>query len=270
MSKIDLTSLEWRELIFQGKNKEYGAYVLRSESDKRHNRSMIIVAIVAVVGFSLPKLIEIVKPKQREIVTEVTQLSKLDKPEVKNDIKKPEPVEPPPALKSSIKFTAPVIKKDDEVKDEEQMKSQEELTNTKVAISIADVKGNDDKNGKDIADIKQNVTQTNDDDNKVFDVIEQMPEFPGGNDALLKFLSDNVKYPVVAQENGIEGRVIVQFVVSKTGTISDITVVRSLDPSCDKEAVRVVKLLPKWIPGRQNGVNVNVRFTLPITFKLQQ
>ena len=268
MAKIDLTSLEWRELIFQGKNKEYGAYVLRAESNKRHNVSMLIIAIVAVVGFSLPKLIELVKPKEKIDTIGVTTLSQLAKPDVKNDIKKVEPVEPPPALKSSIKFVAPVIKKDEEVKDDQQMKAQDELNKTPVAISIADVKGNDEKGGKDIADIKQNISQ--DDDNKIFDAIEQMPVFPGGEEELIKFLQNNVHYPQIAAENGIEGRVIVGFVISKAGAISDITILRSLDPSCDKEAMRIVKIMPRWIPGKQNGVNVNVRFTLPVTFKLQQ
>lgn len=268
MAKIDLTSLEWRELIFQGKNKEYGAYQMRQESDKRHNRAMIIIAVVAVVGFSLPKLVEMVKPKEvAEKNIEVTQLSTLKKAEVKNDIKKAGPVEPPPALKTTVKFTAPVIKKDEEVPESEEIKSQEELMTAKGSISIADVKGNDDINGKDIADIKEKVTQ--DVEEKVWDVIEQMPEFPGGEAELMKFLSSNIKYPVIAQENGIQGKVIIGFIVSKTGVISDITVLRSLDPACDREAVRVVKLLPKWIPGKQNGENVNVRYTLPVAFKLQ-
>jgi len=264
MAKIDLTSLEWRELVFQGKNKQYGAYQMRKESDKRHNIAMIIIAIVAVVGFSLPKLIEMVKPKQREIVTEVTTLSKLDKPEVKNDVKKPTPVEPPPALKSSIKFTAPVIKPDEEVK--EEYKSQEEITNTKVAISIADVKGNDEAGGKDIADVKQAVTQEVAE--KVWDVIEQMPQFPGGDIELLKYIKNNLNYPPIAAENGVQGKVTLRFVVSKSGSVDKVEVVRSLDTACDKEAVRVVKSLPKFIPGKQNGANVSVWYTLPITFKL--
>ena len=266
MAKIDLTSLEWRELVFQGKNKEYGAYQLRGDSSKRHNRAMIIIGILAVIGFSLPKLLDMVKPKQREVVTEVTTLSTLKQAEVKNDIKKAAVVEPPPALKSSIKFTAPVIKKDEEVAENEEIKSQEDLTKATGSISIADVKGNDEK-GMDIADIKQNVTQVVEE--KVWDVIEQMPQFPGGEMELMKFLGNNIKYPVIAQENGIEGRVIIGFIVSKTGLISDVTVLRSLDPSCDREAVRVVKTLPKWIPGKQNGENVNVRYTLPVAFKLQ-
>jgi len=267
MAKIDLTSLEWRELIFQGKNKEYGAYQMRGESDKRHNRAMLIVAVVAVVGFSLPRLIQMVTPKQRDINIEVNEFTKLKPAKVENQEKKVEKIAPPPELKSSIKFTAPVIKKDEEVKDENLLKSQEDLNKTNTAISIADVKGKD--NGKiDIADIKAEVTQ--DDTEKVWDVIEQMPQFPGGDGELMKFLSGSIKYPVIAQENGIEGKVIIGFIVSKNGVISDVQVLRSLDPSCDKEAVRVVKLLPRWIPGKQNGVNVNVKYTLPVAFKLQQ
>ena len=266
MAKIDLTSLEWRELIFQGKNKEYGAYRMRSESDRRHNISIMITAVVAVVGFSLPRLIEMVKPKQVDKVTDVTTFAKLEKAEVKNDIKKVEPVEPPPALKSSIKFVAPVIKKDEEVKDEDQMKSQEELNNTKVAISVADVKGVD--NGKiDIADVKQAVTQEEED--KVYQVIEQMPQFPGGEQELLNYINKNIKYPVIAQENGVQGKVILRFVVSKTGMVDRVEVVRQLDPACDKEAIRVVKSLPRFIPGKQNGVNVAVWYTLPVTYKLE-
>ena len=266
MAKIDLTSLEWRELIFQGKNKEYGAYKMRSDSDRRHNVSIMIIAVVAVVGFSLPRLIEMVKPKQVDKVTDVTTFAKLEKAEVKNDIKKVEPVEPPPALKSSIKFVAPVIKKDEEVKDEDQMKSQEELNNTKVAISVADVKGVD--NGKiDIADVKQAVSQEEED--KVYQVIEQMPQFPGGEGELLNYINRNIKYPVIAQENGVQGKVILRFVVSKTGMVDRVEVVRPLDPACDKEAIRVVKSLPKFIPGKQNGVNVAVWYTLPVTYKLE-
>ncbi|MDD4971575.1 MAG: TonB family protein [Paludibacter sp.] len=264
MAKIDLTSFEWRELVFQGKNKEYGAYKLRSESDRRHNIAMIIIAVVAVVGFSLPKLIEMATPKQKIVNVDVMKMSTLAKAEVKNDVKKVAPVAPPPALKSSIKFTAPVIKKDEEVK--EEFKSQESLTNAKVTISIADVKGNDEK-GKDIADVKETVTQEKEE--IVYQVIEQMPQYPGGESELMSYIAKNLKYPVIAQENGIQGKVILRFVVSKTGVVDKIEVVRSLDPACDKEAVRVVKTLQRWIPGKQNGVNVSVYYTLPIAFKLE-
>ena len=161
MAKIDLTSPEWCELIFKGKNKAYGAFKMRSESPKRHNLAMVIVLVIALVGFSIPTLIKIATPKQEEM-------------------KRVEPVAPPPpALKSSIKFTAPVIKKDEEVHEDDEIKSQQELTETKVAISIADVKGNDEENGKDIADLKQVVTQAEPEPEKVFDMVEQMPTYPG-------------------------------------------------------------------------------------------
>lgn len=271
MAKIDLTSFEWCELIFSGKNKAYGAYRMRANSPKRHNLAMLIVVIIALVGFSIPTLIRIATPKQKEVMTEVTTLSQLDEPEVKQDeMKKVEPIAPPPpALKSSIKFTAPVIKKDSEVRDEDEMKSQKELTQTKVAISIADVKGNDEANGKDMADLKQVVTQAESAKEEVFDMVEQMPTFPGGNTELMKYIADHLKYPTIAQENGTQGRVICQFVIGKDGQVRDVAVVRSLDPYCDKEAIRVIKSLPRWIPGKQNGKAVSVKYTVPIVFKLQ-
>jgi protein TonB len=104
----------------------------------------------------------------------------------------------------------------------------------------------------------------------VFVVVEKMPEFPGGQQALFKYLSENVKYPVIAQENGIQGRVICQFVVNRDGSIVDVEVVRSGgDPSLDKEAVRVIKSMPKWKPGKQRGKPVRVKYTVPVNFKLQ-
>lgn len=273
MAKNDLTSIEWCDLIFQGKNKEYGAYKMRMDSPKRHNRSLLIVLIIAIVGFSAPKLIEMAKPKQKEVVTEVTTLSKLDEAEVKDEkLKKVEPIAPPPPpLKSSVKFVAPVIKKDSEVSDEDQMKSQEELKETKVTISIADVKGNDEVHGKDIADIKQVVTQAPKEEveEKPYTAVEQMPSFPGGDAELLNYIGKNLRYPTISQENGVQGKVYIRFVVSKTGVVQDAQVMRSLDPYCDKEALRVIKGLPKWVPGKQNGVNVPVYYVVPITFKLQ-
>ena len=206
--------------------------------------------------------------------TEVTTLSKLPEAEVKkNEDLKPLAPEtpPPPPLKSSIKFTAPVIKKDEEVSEEDEIKSQDELAkNDKVAISIADVKGNDEINGADIADFKEVVRPEAPKEEKEvpYQAVEQMPQFPGGDAELMKYIQDHLKYPVIAAENGIQGRVIVRFVVSKTGEIQDVTVLRGVDSSLDKEAVRVIKSMPKWIPGKQNGNNVAVYFTVPVMFKL--
>ncbi|MEA4985799.1 hypothetical protein SDC9_38867 [bioreactor metagenome] len=103
----------------------------------------------------------------------------------------------------------------------------------------------------------------------IFMVVESMPSFPGGDAALFKFLSDNIKYPVIAQESGIQGRVICQFVVNRDGSIVDIEVVRSVDRSLDAEAVRVIQSMPKWTPGKQRGKTVRVKYTLPVNFRLQ-
>lgn len=269
MAKIDLTSSEWCQLIFEGKNQAYGAYKMRANSTKRHNLAMFAVLVIALTGFTIPTLLKLATPKQKEVMTEVTTLSELEEPEIKQEeMKRVEPVAPPPpALKSSIKFTAPVIKKDEEVHEDNEIKSQEELTSTKVAISIADVKGNDEENGADIADLKQVVTQAEPEPEKVFDMVEQMPAFPGGMQELMVYLGKNIKYPTIAQENGTQGRVIIQFVVERDGTISDVRVARGVDPYLDKEAVRVVKSMPKWIPGKQNGKAVRVKFTVPVSWR---
>ena len=274
MAKIDLTSREWCDLVFEGRNKAYGAFELRQSSPKRHNIAMIIIIVVAVIAFSVPALIRFVTPeKVEEAMTEVTTLSKLPEAEVKKneDLKPLAPETPPPPLNSSIKFTAPVIKKDEEVSEEDEIKSQDELAkNDKVAISIADVKGNDEINGADIADFKEVVRPEAPKEEKEipYQAVEQMPQFPGGDAELMKYIQDHLKYPVIAAENGIQGRVIVRFVVSKTGEIQDVTVLRGVDSSLDKEAVRVIKSMPKWIPGKQNGNNVAVYFTVPVMFKL--
>lgn len=113
------------------------------------------------------------------------------------------------------------------------------------------------------------VVEEDPEENVVFQVVENMPEFPGGMGALMQFLGKNIKYPTIAQENGVQGRVIVQFVVNKDGSIVDPVVVRSVDPYLDKEALRVIKSMPKWKPGMQRGKAVRVKYTVPVTFKLQ-
>lgn len=271
MSKNDLTSAEWCELVFQDRNRSYGAYKMRSESRKRHTWAMMAVIGIALVASGIPTLLRFAAPeKVAEKIVEVAVLSQLEEPEVKQEaFKRVDPVAPPPALKSSIKFTAPVIKKDEEVTEEDEIKSQTELTESKVTISIADVKGNDELNGKDIAELKEVIVKTAEPESKPYTVVEQMPQFPGGNGELLALIAKNLRYPAISAENGVQGKVFIRFVVTASGAVEGVEVIRSLDPNCDKEAVRVVSNLPKWIPGRQNGRNVPVYFTLPITFKLQ-
>ena len=104
---------------------------------------------------------------------------------------------------------------------------------------------------------------------QIFQVVEEMPEFPGGMAECLKFIGKNIKYPTIAQENGVHGRVIIKFVVNQDGSIVDPVVMRSVDPYLDKEALRVIKMMPKWKPGKQRGKAVRVKYTVPVPFKLQ-
>ena len=275
MSKIDLISNAWCDLVFEGRNQNYGAYRLRKGTSKRNVLSIVIVLIAAVVIFSAIAIKNVIEANQRVAVTTAVELSKIDAPKKQAKVEKaPVKIEQPKQVervKSSIKFTAPVIKKDEEVKPEEEMKNQDDLQKTKTTIGAFNVVGNDDIGGE-VLKAKEEIAQPEppkEEESKVFDVVEEQPSFPGGQGALMQWLSDNIKYPVIAAENGIQGRVIVQFVVSKTGSISNVNVVRGVDPSLDKEAVRVVKAMPNWTPGKQNGTTVNVRYTLPVTFKLQ-
>lgn len=275
MSKIDLVSNDWVELVFQGRNQTYGAYKLRKGTSKRNIISIIIVLLAAVLAFSAVAIKKIVDANAAQVAaTQVTELSKLDQAKKKAEVKKQVKVEPEKVVervKSSVKFTAPVIKKDSEVKPEDELKTQDQLMDNKAAIGSFDVKGNDDANGE-VLKAKEVIAQPEppkQEENKVFDVVEQMPSFPGGNGALMQYLSSNVRYPVVAQENGVQGRVVVSFVVEKDGSITDVNVVRSVDPSLDKEAARVVRSMPNWIPGKQNGSAVRVKYNVPVSFKLQ-
>ena len=271
LKNINLNSPEWCELVFTGKNKEYGAYELRKDSSSRHIRALLIVAAGAILIMVLPAIIKSVIPQHaKEQVLEVTTLSDL-----KMETKVPEEnvirnleAPPPPKLKSTIKFTPPVIKADKEVNDNEEIKTQEELTTSKMAISVADVQGTDSEDAIDIADLKDN-KEVIQEEAKPYVAVEQMPEYPGGTTELLKYISEHLKYPVLAAEQGIQGSVTIRFVVSPTGEVTDVEVFRPLDPSCDREAVRVIKSLPKWMPGKQNGKAVPVYFTVPVRFKLK-
>ena len=139
-----------------------------------------------------------------------------------------------------------------------------------VETESIEVNTEDDKETEGVIAAPVEAPQEEEEEEVVFVIVESMPEFPGGQQALFKYLSENVKYPVIAQENGIQGRVICQFVVNKDGSIVDVEVVRSGgDPSLDKEAVRVIKSMPKWKPGKQRGKAVRVKYTVPVNFKLQ-
>lgn len=276
MSKVDLIDNSWVDLVFENKNKEYGAYILRKETGKRNVKSMLIVfaTIIAILLIAFAKVaIENAMPKKVAITTDVELSQLAQKKEAKVERKEPIKVEMEQKVvekvKSSVKFTAPEIKKDDEVKPEDELKSQDELAKSTTAIGSFDVKGNDEAEGEVLKAKEVIADEKPKEEEKPFDIVEQMPTFPGGDAKLMEWLGKNIKYPAIAEENGVQGRVIVRFVVGKDGSISQASVVRSVDPSLDKEALRVVKAMPRWIPGKQNGAAVPVWFTLPVTFQLQ-
>jgi len=275
MSKIDLIDNSWVDLVFEGKNHSYGAYRLRKNTGKRNLASIIIVlvAIVVIMAAVWAKIaIENAMPKKVAITTDVELSQLAKKKEAKVERKEPVKIEMEQKVvekvKSSVKFTAPVIKKDEDVAPEDELKSQDDLAKTAVAIGSFDVKGNDEAAGE-VLKAKEVIAQEKPVEEKVFDVVEQMPQFPGGDAALFEYLSTHIKYPTIAEENGVQGRVIVTFVVERDGSITDVKVVKSVDPSLDKEASRVVAGMPKWIPGKQNGSAVRVMYTVPVTFRLQ-
>ena len=250
MTRIDLTSQEWRELIFQGKNKEYGAYKMRSESEKRHNMAMLIVAVLTVVGFNLPRLFQ---KETREIQVDQYGPTVLSNPiEDKEDkvVKTVEPAPLPPEFIKTVRFVPPVITDDPDVPENaEALRTQDQLKVTPGVISTIEENGS--PNGKVFREqMKEKVPEVKE---EIYTHIEQMPVFPGGEKELLSFIGKNLRYPVISQEMGVQGKVVLRFVVSKTGFVDKVEVLRPLDDACNNEAIRVVKSLPKFIPGKQKN-----------------
>ena len=277
MGKIDLIDNGWVDLVFEGKNQAYGAYQLRKETGKRNLKALItmfvIFAAIAAIVIAKVSIDNYIASRNAAIETDVELQSLAEKKEAKVERKEEPQIEKIEVekVKSSVAFTTPEIKKDEEVQEDQEMKSQEELASTNTAIGAFTVEGNDEEAGE-VLKAKEVIAEPEPpkvEETKVFDVVEEMPQFPGGQAALLEYLSKNIKYPVVAEENGIQGKVIVTFVVERDGSISDVKVVKSVDPSLDKEASRVVKSMPKWQPGKQNGSAVRVKYTVPVQFRLQ-
>ena len=282
MAKIDLYDPKWVDMVFAGKNKEYGAYQLRKGTSGRNIKALLILVIAAALvgGFLAWKVIEQKQAEEQQAYMEAMELAKLQQ-QAKKEEKKKEPVKPKVEMKKEIpvaretqKFTAPVIKKDELVKEENQVKQMDKLDD-KVAVCTENKEGVKDRtveavrNDIAVAAPPPPPAPKPEVATKVFDVVEEMPSFPGGQGALMSYLASNIKYPVVAQENGVQGRVIVSFVVERDGSISDVRVARSVDPSLDREAQRVVKSMPRWKPGKQNGSAVRVKYTVPVVFRLQ-
>ena len=278
---VDLSSQEWRDLIFDHRNKDFGAYTLRKTSIARHNKAMIVVilfiilvVVLAYVVKGIQQAIEESRPKDEieqvmvNIATE--EVEEEEEEEVQERYEEPEPEALPEEILNTVKVTEILIAEDEDVKAEDEIKSADELQQTETAFGQTNFdQGTDDRNvvreHKDEVIVEEKTPEPE----QVFTAVEQMPAFPGGDAELMKYLSSHINYPPMAMENNIQGRVIVQSVVTKTGKVGEVRVVRGVDRDLDNEAVRVVKSLPDFIPGKMNGQAVNVWYTLPVTFKLQ-
>ena len=283
MSKIDLASREWCDLVFEGRNREYGAYRARANKGKFQLRALIFVLILiaAIIAFLIAKnAVEAAIEKNRALEGDmVTELSQLKKEEPKKEEKKKEPelkYEEPKEkvkVKASIEFTVPKIVDDDKIDHSKELKTQDEVTKSSFAIASQDYAG-DGEGGINIDDLKDNQTAggtSTPKEEEVVDnaLVEVQASYPGGEAALIAFISKNLVYPQIAVEQDLQGTVILRFRVNADGTVGDIIVKKSLSRECDQAAADVVKKLKRFIPAKQQGHPVPVWFTLPIRFQLQ-
>ena len=264
------------DIIFANRNKAYGAYQLRRDYTKYLGRAFVFGLLLIGVAFALPTILSAVKglvpdEKPIDVVAELGPPPDID-PNQPPPPPPPPPPTPPPPTRSTVKFVPPVIKKDEEVQ-EEKPPAVEELIEKKEDIGTEDKEGNDeappaiDENPSELQVVEEPKV-VEDKTYEMFD-IQKPPSFPGGEKELLKYLSENIKYPPLARENNIQGTVALTFVVGKNGQVSDVQILKDIGGGCGKEAVRVVQSMPKWNPGEANGNAVKVRFTLPVRFRLE-
>ena len=281
---VDLSSKEWTDVIFEGKNKEFGAYSLRSQSDRRHNRAVLFTLIglvLVLVGGYFWGMYSDYRREQRELQLQAQleqQLAQMQEEATNEEpeeevqaVQEPEQEEAlPEEILNTIKDTEIAIAADNEVT--EDITSKDEVQESTAAAGAATFdQGTDNlevvRTYKDEIIVEEKKPEPVKEE--IFTAVEQMPQFPGGEAELLKYIATHIKYPTMAAENNIQGRVVVKFVVKKDGNVGEVVVLRGKDPDLDKEAVRVVKTLPRFIPGKMNGQSVSVWYNLPINFKLQ-
>ena len=283
-NNIDLTSKEWRDIVFADKNKEFGAYVMRQERDKRHNRAFVfllaglvaLIGIIIVWGIYSDKMaekaaIEAKLQAEKMLAAQLEQMEQQEEEEVEPEEQKVEIEIPevPQEVLATVQVTQIAIV--DEVKNEVMDMEDQKEDNT--ARGVVNQEGSDDADkfqAVQEAVVVKEPEPEKPKEEEVFVAVEQQAEFPGGMPALMKWLSNNIRYPEAAQQNDVQGRVIVKFIVEKDGSVSQAQIVKGVDKDLDKEALRVVNKMPKWQAGKNNGVAVRSYFTLPVNFRLQQ
>lgn len=267
------------DIIFDGRNQAYGAYFLRKIYNRHLFRALLVAFILTIIGTAAPLIANYIssimdKEEDKEVSVEVT-MTDLEAPPEEEVPPPPPPPEEPPPVKSTIRYVVPEPKKDEEVVNEEPPPPVEEIKDLQISDQTQKGDENGQEQGLEDAPPAEEpapppVVEEERPSTEIFKVVEQMPEFEGGTAGLLKYLYENMKYPAIARENGIEGKVIVQFVVDEAGNVSQAKVVRGIGGGCDKEAIRVVETMSgKWKAGKQRGRPVKVWFTLPVNFQLQ-
>lgn len=284
MSKVDLISRQWCDIVFEGRNKEYGAYRLRAHAGIRNLKALITlliliatISVLIIVKTVITNVIEANKDHSKDTGVELSQLEQ-KKEEKKEEKKKVELEYEEPQqkvqVKASIQFTVPNITDDDKVDESKTLRSQEEVANLKGAISAIDYEGDGD-GGINIDDLKENQqaggTSAPPAEEEVVDnaIVEVPASYPGGENAILAFVAKNLKYPSIALEQDLQGVVVLKFEVKKDGSIGKIKIVKSLSKECDQAAADVVSKLHRFTPAKQQGHPVPVWFTLPIRFQIQ-
>ncbi|MBI5217438.1 MAG: energy transducer TonB [Bacteroidia bacterium] len=252
------------EIVFEKRNKKYGAYFLR----RRYRRTLSMALLVSISFLSLavgtPFILANINKGNHFKINENTlaELSKLNT-DFDKDIPPPPPPPPPPPilkLENQIRFRPPIVV--DTVEKPDLKDFDKALDNSK--------DGKVDDSPKDVPMIVEvpDDVKGDEESEKVHTFVEEPPQFPGGEDALLKYVAENVKYPQEAKDNNVQGKVWVQFVINKSGKVEQVKAVRSPDILLEKEAIRVIQTLPQWTPGKMGGNPVKVSFTMPINFVL--
>lgn len=282
---VDLTSKEWRDIVFSDKNKEFGAYQIRQTSDRRHNMAVLYtlvalaVIICMIIGLSKwqdyrdeQKALALQEQREKMMQAQLQQQEEEvpDEPEVEDTKFEQPEIEVPEEVLATVQVTQIAIVDADQVKNEVMDMDSQKEDNT--ARGVVTQEGSDDADR--FKAVQEQVVVKEPEpvkpkEEEIFIAVEQQAEFPGGLKALMTWLSSNLRYPEAAMQNDIQGRVMVKFVVEKDGSIGDVTILKGVDKDLDREAIRVVKKMPKWQPGKNNGVAVRSYYNLPVVFKIQ-
>ncbi|SNR69419.1 energy transducer TonB [Flavobacterium sp. ov086] len=261
--KLDIIKNQWLDIVFEGRNKIYGAYELRKSNGKTTVKALIIGSIIFSFAVAAPLIASFLPDSSEDDVNNNVKIATIKLPPKKEEVKPNQPPPPPPPPKvDQVKFTKPVVAKAEEVT--EDPPKIEELKDKKVGSET--IKGDPDAVLTVDEPVGTGTAAVVEEDNQVYNTagIEVKPDFPGGIEKFYKFVGNNYKTP---EEEGLKGKVYVTFVVEKDGSLTDIKVLRDIGYGTGAEAIRVLKKCPKWTPGEQNGKKVRVLYSLPITIQ---